>query len=142
MQDFHEEGFLLNDGLSFRRPRADRLVIDGRVWCQGGLYFDVEQTLAVRVFRGRRQVRTVRYTFHAGVEGSRNRCVFRYDNFHAYSREEHPDAHHKHIFNHGTWEEIVPPVWVGEASRPQLSDVIEELRQWWEATGQYLDLQA
>jgi hypothetical protein len=35
---------------------------------------------------------------------------------------------------------VDPLEWIGEVRRPHLSDVIEELRQWWETTGQFLDL--
>lgn len=140
MQDFRDEGFLLADSLSVRRLRADRLLIEGRIQCKGGLFINVEKFLAVRVVGGRRQVRTVRYTYRAGVEGSQDRPVFRYDNFHAYSREGHPDAHHKHRFDYTTWREIAPPEWIGEDKWPHLSDVIEELRRWWETTGRHLDL--
>ena len=69
-----------------------------------------------------------------------SRTIFRYDNFHAYTREGHPDAHHKHLFDLTTWQEIPPPEWIGEAHWPHLSDVITELRRWWETTGQHLDL--
>ena len=140
MQDFRDEEFLLADGLSFDWQNTDRLVIEGRIRCHGDLFIDVETFLAVRVAGDQRQVRTVRYTYHAGVEGSQDRSVFRYDNFHAYSREGHADAHRKHVFDHATWKVKTPPEWIGAARWPHLSDVIEELRQWWETTGRRLDL--
>jgi hypothetical protein len=106
----------------------------------GNLFIDVETHLILRTTKGRRQVRIDKYAFHAGVGGVQDRSVFRYDNFHVYSREGHPDAHHKHIFDHSTWRERTPPEWIGEDRWPHLSDVLEELRQWWESTGQHLDL--
>src|SRR5687768_14428459 len=79
LQDFYDEGFVVEVSLSFQLIRADRLAFEGRIRCQGGLFIDVEKSLAVRVVRGRRQVRTMRYTYHAGVEGSAARSIFRYD---------------------------------------------------------------
>jgi hypothetical protein len=140
LDDFRDEGFVLDHTLSIRRRRPDRLILAGRVRCRGGLFIDVETILAVRVTRGRRQVRPIRYAFHAGVEGAVSRGIFRYDNSHSYVREGHPDPHHRHRFDHRTWQEITPPEWIGKGRWPQLSDVIEELRQWWETTGQFLDL--
>jgi hypothetical protein len=82
----------------------------------------------------------MRYTYHAGIEGSASRSIFRYDNAHTYVREGHPDTHHKHTFDHSTWTEKAPPEWIGEERWPHLGDVLAELRQWWETTGQHLDL--
>jgi hypothetical protein len=66
------------------------LRIRGRVRCRHGLFVDVDKTLAIEVRRGRDMVRTVRYAYHAGIEGKADRPIFRYDNAHAYSG--HPDA--------------------------------------------------
>lgn len=139
LDDFQNEGFVLDHSLSFRRLDSNRLLLEGRVWCVGNLFIDVETHLIVRATTSRRQVRVAKYAFHAAVGGDQDRCVFRYDNFHAYSREGHPDAHHKHIFDHSTWRERTLPEWIGEDRMPHLSDVIEELRLWWETTGQTFD---
>jgi hypothetical protein len=140
MQDFQDEEFVVDDSLTLQILRADRLAIVGRIRCRGGLFIDVDKSPAVRVVRNRRQVRIVRYTYYAGIEGSAARGIFRYDNAHTYFKEGHPDAHRKHRFDHSTWTEIAPPVWIGEDRWPHLSDVIEELREWWESTGRHLDL--
>jgi hypothetical protein len=123
-----------------REPGADEIVIKGRIRCKNDLFIDVETTLAVRVVRSQKQVLTLRYKYHAGIEGSHARSIFRYDNSHSYVREGHPDSHHKHRFNHTTWREVTPAEWIGANRWPHLSDVIAELRQWWETKGQYLDL--
>jgi hypothetical protein len=141
MEDFSKEGFVVEDSLSIRRVKPDSVFIEGRIRCQAGLYIDVEKRLTVRQIRRRTQVRTARYSYHAGIEGSTNRSIFRYDNAHAFTREGHPDAHHIHHFDPQSWRERKPPEWIGEADWPHLSDVIEELRQWWETTGRYLDLE-
>lgn len=140
IEDFYDEGFVHDNGLAFREPRADRVVIKGRIRCQNYLFIDAETTLAVRIVRGRKQVRPARYKYQAGIEGPQVRSIFRYDNSHAYIREGQPDPHHKHRFDHTTWKEVTPPEWIGEARAPHLSDVIEELRDWWETTGRHLDL--
>lgn len=140
LADFRSDGFLLEERLSLSEGGDERLLVEGRIRCRGGLFIDVEEFLAVRTARGRRHVRSVRYSFHAGIEGPLGRTVFRYDNHHSYLREGHPDAHHKHVFDPTTWAERPPPEWIGEERRRNLSDVIAELRQWWEATGQHLGL--
>ena len=85
-------------------PRPYR--IEGRVHCDHGRFVDARKTLETR---DDNVVRTNRYGYHAGIEGARERPIFRYDNAHAYLREDHPDEHHKHRFDPVTWQEIEPP---------------------------------
>jgi hypothetical protein len=139
MQDFSDEGFVTEDGLTFQFTKPDTLLLKGRVRCRNGLFIDVEKFLEVRRRGDRTEVRTGTYSYHAGVEGSAARSIFRYDNAHTYVREGHPDTHHKHTFDYSTWTEKTPPEWIGEERWPHLSDVLEELRQWWETTGRHLD---
>ena len=80
----------------------------------------------------------VDYSYHAGIEGSAERPIFRYDNAHDYPG--HADAHHKHHFDHTTWTRLGPPEWIGQVDCPQLIDVLSELEDWWYETGQHLDL--
>ena len=112
-------------------------MIAGRLVCRHGLFVDVDKKLHINRLG---HARTSRYDYHAGVLGDRDRPVFRYDNAHAYTREGHPDAHHRHRFDHVTWEEIEPPEWVGYDRWPHLDEVVRELMAWWEATGRNLDL--
>jgi hypothetical protein len=141
ISDFMAEGFVRHDGLVREWLEADTIVITGRIHCAHGLFVDVEKYLAVRKLRsGGLQVKTESYSYHAGIEGTRERSLFRYDNAHVYTRERHLDAHHKHRFDHRNWREIVPPQWVGQERWPHLSEVLEELRIWWETTGCHLDL--
>jgi hypothetical protein len=130
-------GFVIESLLHFRfRSNPRVLRIRGRIRCQHGLFVDVDKTLSTEVQRGREMVRTVRYAYHAGIEGSEDRPIFRYDNAHAYPG--HPDAHHRHRFDHANGKRIDPPDWVGEAGWPHLSDVIDELQEWWTETGRFL----
>ena len=123
--------------LKQRHRKPDRYRIAGRLTCRNGLFVDVKKTLRINVLG---QIRTVEYSYHAGVIGQRNRPIFRYDNAHPYSIEGHADAHHRHRFDHVTWEEIEPPEWVGRDRWPHLDEVVRELMSWWEATGRNLDL--
>ena len=134
--DLCHEGFILEDGLSREWLGREFVVIKGRLRCQHGLFIDVLKYLEVREVATRTVVRTLRYRYHAGVEGLSDRPIFRYDN--SDTKAGHQDAHHKHRFDHTTWQEIVPPLWVGEEAWPHLSEVVEELRDWWEEEGKHL----
>lgn len=131
------EYFVIGDDLQYDFPTAYTFEIRGRVRCRHGLFVDVDKTLEVN---DKHQVRTIKYSYHAGVEGKQDRPIFRYDNAHRYAREGHADEHHKHRFDPATWQEIEPPEWIGRDRWPHLNEVIEELREWWETTGQFLNL--
>jgi hypothetical protein len=132
-------GFVIADALSIElRNDPSVLVIRGRIRCLHRLFIDVNKTLAVRNERGRVMVRTIAYAYHAGIEGTEDRPIFRYDNAHTYCAQA--NAHHKHRFDYMTWQPIHPPEWVGEARWPHLSEVIDELQTWWNETGQHLEL--
>lgn len=112
-------------------------MIGGRLVCRHGLFVEIDKKLQVNQHG---QARTTRYDYHAGVLGLDDRPIFRYDNAHTYAREGHPDAHHRHRFDHVTWEEIEPPEWVGYDRWPHLDEVVRELMTWWKTTGGHLDL--
>lgn len=130
--------FVLGDSLQYDFPTPDLFEIRGRVSCQHGLFVDVDKTLEIN---DRNQVRTIKYSYHAGVEGQQDRPIFRYDNAHRYIREGHEDDHHKHRYDYANWQEVEPPEWIGRDRWPHLNEVIEEVNQWWEAIGQHLDLE-
>lgn len=129
--------FVVDDTLDYDFPASSAFEIRGRVRCRHGLFVDVDKTLEINE---RNQVRTVKYSYHAGIEGTTDRPIFRYDNAHTYAREGHDDEHHKHRYDHVTWLEIEPPEWIGVDRWPHLSNVIEELRDWWEVIGRQLNL--
>jgi hypothetical protein len=139
MADLCREGFILEDGLSRDWLGREFVVIRGRLRCQHSLFIDVLKYLEVRETRTRTMVRTLRYRYHAGVEGTADRPIFRYDN--ADIKTGHDDAHHKHNFDYTSWREIDPPQWVGAEGWPHLSEVVEELRDWWDAEGINLGLE-
>lgn len=125
--------FLIENQLRLDMLGPATLVIRGRLLFAGGLFIDVDKTLEINE---RNQVRTVRYSYHAGIAGRADRPVFRYDN--AHTHPGHEDEHHKHIFDHRTWQEIRPPACVTRAGWPTLGQVIDELYEWWQETGQFL----
>ena len=114
---------------------GNQIQIKGRIDCKYGLFLDVDKTLE-RNSRG--QVRTISYSYQACLAGQPVRPIFRYDNAHPHA--DHQDAHHKHVFNPRTWEEQIPPDWIGRDGWPHLSDVLKELEDWWFEIGQHLDL--
>lgn len=130
--DGFRDHFVLEDDLECYFEPPDAYRIRGRLRCHPNLFLYIDKTLEVN---DRRQVRTVRYNYHAGMEGTENRPIFRYDNAHRYAHEGHADEHHKHRFNHTTWQEINPPEWVGRERWPHLDAVIQELSDWWRETG-------
>jgi len=121
------------DELEIDLTDADTLRIKGRIYCVHSLFLDVAKTLEIN---DRHQVRTIRYKYHAGILGETPRSIFRYDNAHPYT--EHPDDHHKHFYDLVTWQEVDPPQWVGRNALPTLAEVLEELYDWWNETGQFL----
>lgn len=127
---------ILHDNLAYDFSPPDEFKIHGRILCHHGLFVDVQKTLEINPLG---YVRTIWYSYHAGLEGPLDRPIFRYDNAHAYSREGHTDEHHKHRFDPATWQEIEPPEWIGRARWPHLSEVVEELAEWWRTTGQHLN---
>jgi len=135
--DFLRDVFVEDDELEYGFLAADLFEIRGRIKCKHGLFMDVDKTLEVNEDN---QVRTIKYSYHAGIEGDQDRSIFRYDNAHRYTREGHDDEHHRHRYDCLNWQEIEPPEWIGQNRWPHLSQVIEELQEWWINTGQYLDL--
>lgn len=127
--------FVVGDDLQYEFLAEDLFEIRGRVRCQHGRFVDVGKTLEINLWR---QVRTIRYSDHAGLEGREDRPIFRYDNAHRYVRESHEDEHHRHRFDTTNWQELEPPEWIGRERWPHLNEVIEELRDWWEQTGHVL----
>ena len=120
-------GFLIEDALEWRAEKAEsRIMIRGRLHFLGGYTIAVDKILEVRSTRGRREVRTVRYSYQAlrTLPDGQVRELFRYDNDHRYVREGHPDEHHMHVFDQAGNEHII---WVGRDNWPTLHRVINEL---------------
>lgn len=115
MQSLLNAGFVIEDRLqSALRTSPDLYVITGRVICQHGLFVSVRKELKTRILRQRVEVRTSSYSYHAALDGTPVRGIFRYDNAHAYPG--HADAHHRHQYDCGrSWKSIEPPDWIGAA---------------------------
>lgn len=132
IQEWQQIGFVIEDGIASAAVAHDLILMEGRLICQDGIYVSVRKSLELDASLQR--VRTVRYSYHVGITGSPDRTLFRYDNAHPHAG--HPDEHHKHCFDHTTWDEIRPPQHVGREHWPHLSDVIEEAYGWWLSTNQ------
>lgn len=91
--------FVVGDNLVSMFVTRDLLEIRGRITCRHGLFGDVRKTLEMDE---RRRVRTFGYSYHAGLIGSADRPILRHGTAHAHPG--HPDAHHKHVYDHRTWD--------------------------------------
>lgn len=129
------EYFIVSDNLQPILNDEGSILIEGRIWCQHDLYVSVRKTLELNE---NGQVRTISYSYHCGIDRHPPRSIFRYDNAHRYIREKHPDEHHRHRYDESTWEQISPPDWIGYERWPHLSDVIEELYEWWQERGRFI----
>lgn len=121
------KGFLVEDALEWRAEEGgNRISIRGRLHLPHGYSIAVDKVLEVRVTWRRREVRIVRYAYHAlrTFPDAQVRELFRYDNDHRYVREGHPDEHHKHVFDQKGREQVL---WVGREHWPTLHKVIDEL---------------
>ena len=127
MSDLREY-FVDSDTLAFEVIDGRTLRLHGSVYCHGGLVLHVTKLLELN---DTQQIRTFRYRYQAQFAEPPTRQIFRYDNDHAYLRENHADAHHRHRFNIRTWKEITPPEWVGHDHWPVLREVLDELYEWW-----------
>lgn len=125
--------FIEANSISFIVAGPESIVMQGRLACVGGAYLDVRNILALN---RRNQVRTIRYSYHAGLKGAEDRPLFRYDNAHRYERAGHADEHHKHIFDE-SGREAADPIWVGADRWPTLGEVLAELEEWWLETGRF-----
>jgi hypothetical protein len=118
--------FIVHDGLTIDVLNRRMLTIKGPVYCQGDLVIHVEKTLDIN---DRHQVRGRQYRYQVQFTDPPIREIFRYDNAHRYPG--HPDAFHRHAFNTQTWKALFPPEHIGRENFPTLSDVINEVEQWW-----------
>ncbi len=79
--DGYRDYFVLEENLEERFVTTDVFEIRGRIRCDHGLFIDVDRTLEVNE---RDHVRTIKESYHAGMEGPDDRPIFRYDNAHTY----------------------------------------------------------
>ena len=121
--------FVESPDLIIPRAKNSRLIrMHGDLFCKGDLVIHVDKTLEVN---SRRQARGILYRYQAQFAALPLRQIFRYDNAHAYSREGHPDAYHKHVFSPVSWKET-EVIHIGRERWPTLQQVIDELFDWWQ----------
>ena len=99
-------------------PSPEGGQISGEVFCHENVVLRVSKYYQVRLLRGRKQARTVNYSYHAR-RGDQD--ILRYDNVHR--RRRHASPHHKHEFL-PSGERVLH---VGE-EWPHLSEVLDELQ--------------
>ena len=126
------EGVVAEDGLSFvERTDGGALTsveLIGRVLTTSGAVLAVEKQLGVRYVRGRPEVLTDEYRYHAWLPGPPRRDLFRYDNCHGGL-----DTLHRH--GYGPDGRELDPLPVAHAALPWLSEVIEEAQRLGAASG-------
>ena len=125
MQDFLLEGFVLEEDLRFQAIGRRSIVLYGSIRCLGGIVLEVEKELQVLDGAGpTARVQTRTYRYHAWLPARHN--ILRYDSPHA-----HRPYHHVHRFDAlGTGREVsIDPI-EDEAAIPTLSEVLDELRDW------------
>ena len=118
-----ESGVVTDDTLSFDEQtaggRLTEVSLYGRVETATGPILSVEKRYQVRHVRGRPEVRTAEYRYHAFIPGPPLRDLFRYDNCHG-----DLDTLHRHAFGADGHERGVAEI--AHDALPWLSEVIEE----------------
>lgn len=109
----------------------------GEIGCLGGIVIRVEKRLIVVEGEGVDvAVQTQWYSYNVSIRNGHN--IFRYDNQHDdASFRDHPDPHHKHVFDWRTGDEEEIQ-WVGAQGWPNLGEVIEEVYEWYWANKEAL----
>lgn len=129
MEQMRRREFVGADTLRLQDIGSGILAMTGEIGCQGRIVVKVEKYL--QVFEGEgldANVQTFEYKYNAFVRGRNN--ILRYDNAHSYAG--HGDAHHKHLFNWKTGEQLPGfPEWVGVHRWPTLGEVLEAVYQWY-----------
>ncbi|HAN91878.1 MAG TPA: hypothetical protein DCQ33_07335 [Nitrospira sp.] len=122
-------GFVAHDTLCFQALPGS-FILSGEIACLGKIVIQVEKTLAIieDTYGNDPIVQTIVYRYNASVRG--HNVILRYDNAHPHPG--HADDHHKHVVNWKSGQEEAL-VWVGEAGWPTLTQVIQEVEEWYYA---------
>jgi hypothetical protein len=119
-----------SDSLTWKRY-GGFVVAQGEIACLGRTVVTVRKLLKfVTGVTGPDEVQTEEYSYSFSVRGAHP--VFRYDNDHQdWLYPGHVDAHHKHLFDWRTGDQIEgSPIWIGAERWPTLGEVIAEAREW------------
>lgn len=129
MDQMRRREFVGDDSLRLENIGSGVLAMTGEIGCRGQIVVQVEKYLLIFDGEGLdANVQTFDYKYNAFVRGRNN--ILRYDNAHSYPG--HGDAHHKHMFDWQTGEQLPGfPEWVGENGWPTLGEVLEEVEQWY-----------
>lgn len=120
------DGFVVNNGCDFTHLR-DKVLLDGTIYCLGGIEIEVEKTLAILSGKGSTaRVKTMYFNYNAKVKNLEN--ILRYE-----SAAGHRRLPHKHSFDtFGDGRETSFTEYDGSPDVPSLSTVIGELRGWYD----------
>lgn len=117
------EGIVISDSVAFVESRAGRQLIEvnlrGRVETVSGAVLTVNKWLEVDIVRGRVNVRTREYDYHAHMRDATHHNLFRYDNCHG-----GVDTLHKHVFDLAGREFELRPI--EQETMPPLNLVVRE----------------
>lgn len=130
MAQLRQSGFVHADTLEWE-PVHGHLVLLGEIACNGYIIVKVHKTLAVLDGEGSvALVQTIAYSYNAFVKG--HGTFLRIDNAHAHPG--HADAHHRHLQDWQTGNELPgSPFWVGADGWQTLGDFLSDVRDWyWE----------
>jgi len=133
MGQFRAEGFVEQDNLEFE-PLSGTIRCKGEISCLGDIVIAVDKLLEVLDGDRDPDVQTFLYAYNASVRGAGS--FLRHDNAHAHPG--HEDAHHRHVFDWQTGEEMRPPEWCGEEKWPTLGEFIGKVRDWYYSHSQEL----
>ncbi len=134
LSQYKNRGFVGPENITsrgfFQENGKGQILISGEIGCSGGIVIGVEKNLSIlEVYDADALVQTNWYSYNAFIRNGHN--IFRYDNQHEdASFRNHPDPHHKHIFDWRTGDEIRVD-WIGAANWLTLGEVIEELYEWY-----------
>ena len=113
--------FVLADNTDFTDARSDGVVeLTGTIECVSNIVIQVDKYMSVRRRRGRLEVRTFSYRYHALIRGT-GVSIIRYDNSHG------EDDFDRHIYDLETGVQTLTKLERGQF--PVLTEIIDEVEQ-------------
>jgi hypothetical protein len=125
IEQLRAEGFVLHPELSYT-PASEGLLVSGYIQCEGNLYLQVMQYIALVERVGVSRLFAIEdYSYHAVLRGVGS--IFRYDSPHP----DHNQEHHVHEYSVIGKAAVGPPRFLySEAEIPTLGDALRRLRRW------------
>lgn len=148
LRKYESNGFIQNHDLKATNPdpQLKSFKIEGQINCINGIIIEIDKELGVIRDLHKAEyavVQTVSYSYHVRLthpkDPDKSRNLFRYDGHGVRHHECHPDKHHCHEYD-DNGKEIKGqgkctcgkcPTFVGAASWPHISDVVDEAQDWY-----------